>query len=548
LIQAIDEEEEKLNPYDIYRQPDAVTVQTESDWINLSPAEEQSSWQNQGVSLRVAEEIKSLRFFLKSPKTPIMRVRIRWNQSMSFTENTRILNDHWERGYGDLEWRGLVPERILPWYFMISDGKLTHGYGVKTGCSAICFWQADDRGVTLWLDVRNGGAGVHLSDRELFAAEATFRPGKEGETPYQSAKAFCNILCSKPLLPSQPIYGGNNWYYAYGNSSNQEILDDSKRIVSFAPSGSNRPFMVIDDGWQICHASLCNGGPWTMGNYRFPDMARLAADMKDIGVRPGIWMRPLMTAEKVPADWVMTNIHRSGNTESQFLDPSQDGVMEWIARDIHRIVSWGYEMIKHDFSTYDIFGKWGFEMSSNLTKSGWSFRDRSKTTAEIILNLYRTIREAAGSTLVLGCNTVGHLAAGLFELQRTGDDTSGRDWERTRKYGINTLAFRMPQHGAFFAADADCVGLTRHVPWALTRQWMELLANSGTPLFVSISPDAVGREQESALKEAFAAAASERLPAEPLDWFNNTCPSKWLINGETRTFDWYGGIGVNFYE
>jgi alpha-galactosidase len=305
--------------------------------------------------------------------------------------------------------------------------------------------------------------------------------------------------------------------------------------------------MVIDDGWQICHARLCNGGPWSMGNYRFPDMPGLAEDMKDIGVRPGIWMRPLMTAEKVPADWVMTNMHRSENKESQFLDPSHDGVLDSISKDIRRIVSWGYEMIKHDFSTYDIFGKWGFEMGCSLTKPGWSFKDRSKTTAEIILNLYRTIREAAGSTLILGCNTVGHLAAGLFELQRTGDDTSGQEWERTRKYGINTLAFRMPQHGAFFAVDADCVGLTRHVPWTLNRQWMELLANSGTPLFISISPDAVGREQEKALKAAFAAAAVERTPAEPLDWFNNTCPSKWLLNGETRDFDWYGGKGVDFF-
>ena len=71
----------------------------------------------------------------------------------------------------------------------------------------------------------------------------------------------------------------------------------------------------------------------------------------------------------------------------------------------------------------------------------------------------------------------------------------------------------------------------------MTRQWMDLLANSGTPLFVSISPDAVGKEQEKALKAAFTAASADRLPAEPLDWFNNTCPSKWLLNDETRTFN-----------
>ena len=74
--------------------------------------------------------------------------------------------------------------------------------------------------------------------------------------------------------------------------------------------------------------------------------------------------------------------------------------------------------------------------------------------------LYAAIREAAGPSVVIGCNTIGHLGAGFFELQRTGDDTSGREWERTRKMGVNTMAFRLPQHGTFFAADADCAPIT----------------------------------------------------------------------------------------
>ncbi|PYT32182.1 MAG: hypothetical protein DMG58_10690 [Acidobacteria bacterium] len=43
--------------------------------------------------------------------------------------------------------------------------------------------------------------------------------------------------------------------------------------------------------------------------------------------------------------------------------------------------------------------------------------------------------------------------------------TSGRDWNRTRRMGVNTLAFRGVQHGAFFATDADCVGIMAAVPW-----------------------------------------------------------------------------------
>ena len=44
--------------------------------------------------------------------------------------------------------------------------------------------------------------------------------------------------------------------------------------------------------------------------------------------------------------------------------------------------------------------------------------------------------------------------------------------------GVNTLAFRMPQHSTFYSHDADCLGLTKDVPWALNEQWLRLLAGS----------------------------------------------------------------------
>ena len=46
-----------------------------------------------------------------------------------------------------------------------------------------------------------------------------------------------------------------------------------------------------------------------------------------------------------------------------------------------------------------------------------------------------------------------------MHIQRTGDDTSGKTWERTRVMGVNTLAFCLPQHGVFYEIDADCVGI-----------------------------------------------------------------------------------------
>jgi alpha-galactosidase len=74
----------------------------------------------------------------------------------------------------------------------------------------------------------------------------------------------------------------------------------------------------------------------------------------------------------------------------------------------------------------------------------------------------------------------------------------------------------------------------------MNRQWLSLLAESGTALFVSVAPDALGPEQKAALRDALAQAAVPREAAEPLDWLQDTCPQHWKMDGATRTFDWTG--------
>jgi alpha-galactosidase len=227
------------------------------------------------------------------------------------------------------------------------------------------------------------------------------------------------------------------------------------------------------------------------------------------------------------------------------LDPTIPEVQHKISQDIGRIHDWGYALIKHDYSTFDIMGRWGFQMGTSLTRDGWAFASGTDcTTAEVIRALYATIRVAAGDSLVIGCNTVNHLAAGQFEICRIGDDTSGTEWARTRKMGVNSLAFRGAQHGAFYAADADCVGVTKDIPWAMNRQWLELLSRSGTTTFVSLAPDAMGAAQREDLKRALAAAARPQPLGEPMDWQRRVYPEHWELAGGKRDFDWFGPDGA----
>lgn len=515
---------------DLLRGPDAVTVRTSAGEQLLR--RQSGQWIGEGVTVSLVQVPGALRLMLSAPAIGVSRVGLRWNASLPL--NQLLLGDAWERGYGDFEWRGYVPERIMPWYVMAHDGQRTDGYGVRTGAAAFCCWQVDTGGLSLWADVRSGGVPVQLGQRQLELADVTCRAGHANESPFVALHAFCRQLCATPRLPAEPVYGNNDWYWAYGKNGAASALNDAQRLVDLSPTGANRPFVVIDDGWQPGRgASTVGAGNWDRGNENFPDLPGLVTKVKQAGARMGAWIRPLEAATAVPDSWRLSR-------DRGVLDPTVAAVREKIAADMARLRGWGMELIKHDYSTWDIFGRWGFQMSSAMTKEGWQFAEGPKrTTAEVINAMYQDIRRGAGDALVIGCNTVSHLSAGVFELCRIGDDVSGTEWARTRKMGPNTLAFRAAQHGAFYAADPDCAPITTTVPWARNRQWLELLGRSGLPLFVSLAPDALGPEQRTLVREALARAATRQPVAEPTDWLHNSWPRGWRMGNRLESsYDW----------
>ena len=518
---------------DILRAPDVIAAVTSKGEFSLLRSNE-GRWFADGVMVALLERPDAMRIQLSAPASAVKQISLRWRGRIS--ETSRVVGDAWERGYGDLEWRGVVPDRVMPWYAAVTSGALTHAYGVRTGPRAFCSWLIDADGITLIADVRSGGVGVELGGRTLDVCDVVTRAGKPGESAYAALHAFCRQMCPNPLLPRAPVYGSNDWYWAYGKNSAATVLADAQHVVELSPSGANRPFAVIDDGWQpVRGAAKADVGMWDRGNEKFPDMPGLAAEVKRAGARPGIWIRPLQATAAMPDSWRLPRARA-------IADPTIPEVREKIAADFIRLVNWGFELIKHDYTTFDLFGRWGFQMGSAMTNDGWTFASGSaRTTAEVISDLYAAIRTASGRSLVIGCNTVSHLSAGHFDICRVGDDTSGTEWPRTRKMGVNSLAFRGAQHGAFYVADADCVGVTTAVPWALNRQWLDLLAKSGTMLFVSLAPDALGADERRDLKAAFALAAAPHPLAEPLDWQQSVYPSRWRLMGQEQTFDWVDG-------
>lgn len=439
-----------------------------------------------------------------------------------------VLGDSWERSYGDLEFVNIKDNnRYMPWYFLATNKTDSFCFGVKTQPNAFISFKYNSDGILALIDCRNGGNGVHLNGRKIHIATFVFKEYKSAD-PFDCLCDYCKTLCNNPVLPDFKVYGGNDWYYAYGKNNYDEIVADAKLQAEFAKGIDNAPFMVIDDGWQ----KYGNVGPWTP-NSKFKDMKALCSDIKNTGARAGIWIRLLHNKDKsITSDM---RIEREG--KRVYLDPTHPQVKQFIKDDIEKIKGWGFQLLKHDFTTVDLFGDYGKDLDATVTKiENWSFFDKTKTNAEIVLDLYRLIKAACGDMLIIGCNTVSHLCAGLVQINRTGDDTSGVEWERTKKMGVNTLSFRLAQNNAFYMVDADCVGiLDDKIPWDKNKQWLDLLSKSNTALFLSCCK--VTDEQKNDISDAFRVFQNDHT-IKPIDWYETKTPEKWLIDGEEINFSW----------
>ena len=124
------------------------------------------------------------------------------------------------------------------------------------------------------------------------------------------------------------------------------------------------------------------GGPW-LANERFGDMRKTADAIHEKGAKAGIWFRPLLTLGDVTEEAKLTKFSAGG----VILDPTHPYTLERVENDARNIHSWGYELLKHDFSTMDIIGDSPFataKHTANICKPDRKFFDNSVTTATAI--------------------------------------------------------------------------------------------------------------------------------------------------------------------
>lgn len=451
--------------------------------------------------------------------SPVRYLKFRWNGDLE--EIDKVYGDAWERcdGRASLDWRCVIPHRMLPWYCHIKSGERLASYGVKTGPNCFAFWQVDTHGITLFMDLTSGDAGVDLKE-SLVACEVV-EAFEEGDS-YAAAKHFAAAMSHKTVLPKEPIFGVNNWYWAYGNISEESVLGETDYLMQMCDGTTHRPYMIIDDGWQLARSDNYIGGPW-IPNGKFSDMEKLCSKINAKGAKAGIWFRPLLTQDGV-------------------LDASNPQILEQVEADASRIRGWGFDLIKHDFTTMDIIGDPTFNPGGYMPMKKPSF-DRTRTTAMIIKDLYKAVQKGAGDADVIGCNTISHLTAGIHSVYRVGNDTSGRNFEWTRRNGVNSV-MRLPLNNMFYNVDPDCAAFTEKVDPQLNLDFLEMCAITGMTTLASVTPGILSAEEMKRINEIYKIADQNELRFCIKNYDKNANPDIFTDGTTERKFRWdkaYGG-------
>ena len=185
--------------------PDYVTVETEKERLVCQGGKTGVTAGATTVEFQDAGEHEDI--FITS-EDAVRCVKLRWNYKIP--KSARFLGDAWERTYGDMEWHGMSGNRYFPWYFLAKLSEKVLCFGVKVRPSAMCFWQADTKGITLFLDVRCGGTGVQLKGRKLRAAQIVCMESEVQivlKLPGNSVKKCVQIRSSRNFRCMEAITG-----------------------------------------------------------------------------------------------------------------------------------------------------------------------------------------------------------------------------------------------------------------------------------------------------------------------------------------------------
>ena len=96
--------------------PDEVWAQLSDEWFKLNSTNG-SVFSYKDIEVKVKTNGNAKGVYVSSPTQQLNAVRLKWKHNIP--SNAKFLGDHWERSYGDLQWKTDRAGVKNPWYVII---------------------------------------------------------------------------------------------------------------------------------------------------------------------------------------------------------------------------------------------------------------------------------------------------------------------------------------------------------------------------------------------------------------------------------------------
>jgi len=309
---------------------------------------------------------------------------------------------------------------------------------------------------------------------------------KDGSLLKNYYRDTLKIKYYKPIEKSRfplPPSGWCSWYFYYQEIGEGEVKRNADWIAQNLKD-YGAVYVQVDDGWQGTGHGLGENRDWTTIDKRFPGgMAALAAYIKSLGLRPGIWLAPHGQSNEAivrlnhGAFMVKPDGSSASSTwEGTFLvDPSTPESRQYLKDLFSTLSSWGYEYFKIDGQPIVI---------REYRNKKSAMQHPVDDTDELYRGTLTSIRAAIGSdSYLLGCWVVPLEGVGLMNGSRIGADVLP-NWDGF-KFALRATMEYYFLHNIAWYTDPDVLVVRSPLPLEQARAWATLQGLTGQSLLTS---------------------------------------------------------------
>lgn len=363
-----------------------------------------------------------------------------------------------------------------------------------------------------------------LGNVETPLADGMFDPAKDevhlkdGTVKQNYYKDTLGIKYFKPIDKSKfplPPSGWCSWYFYYQEINKDEVKRNAKWIADNLKDYGAQ-YVQIDDGWQGTGLGLGENRDWTTIDKRFSGggMPALAAYIKSLGSKPGIWLAPhgqsnlAIVKNNSGAFMLKTDGTSASDTwEGKYLvDPSTAEGQKYLKNLFATLRGWGYAYFKID----------GQPIFTREFRNKKAFmKNPSDDTNALYRKTLMSIREGIGEdSYLLGCWVIPLEGVGIMNGSRIGADVLP-NWDGF-KFSLRATMEYYFLHNVAWYTDPDVMIVRAPLPLEQARAWATLQGLTGQAALTSDRLTDLSPERVELLRRVYPA-----VDIRPLDLFKS---------------------------